>query len=142
MSRRLTEGSYSKTEFRTAIRRLYEESLVDGGADKFIDSVADSFLDYHDFQRVVKRTTQEAITYVNHVTRLVFNMGQQQCHRLRVEACEKTLAEMYSARFKADCRMMNLESKYAECHTKYSSSFFNGIPNIKVGDSTFSLRLK
>ena len=132
MARRLTEGSYSKTEFRTSVRRLYNESLVEGGADRFIESVADSFMDFHDFQRLVKRTTQEAITYINHITRLAFNMGQQQCHRIRAEACEKALAELYSPRFKSDCRMVSLESKYAECHSRYSGSFFNGIPNIKV----------
>ena len=132
MTRRLTDGNYSRSEFRSALKRLYNESLVDGGADKFVESLADSFLDFHDFQRLTKRTTQEAITYINHVTKLTFNMGQQQCHRLRIAACEKSLGELYMPRFKTDCRMSTLDAKYTECHERYSTSFFGGIPNIKV----------
>ena len=133
MARRLTEGNYSKSDFRNSIKRLYDESLMAGGADKFVESISESLLDYHDYQRLVKRVTQEAITYINHVTRLTFNMGQQQSHQLRAAACEKSLAELYMPQFKTDCRMTNLTARYAECHEKYSGSFFNGIPNIKVG---------
>ena len=132
MTRRLTDGNYCKSEFRSSLKRLYTESLLEGGADKFVDSLADSLMDFHDYQRLVKRVSQEAITYVNHVTRLTFNMGQQQCHRLRIAACEKALGDLYSPRFKTDCRMSTLDSKYLECHEKFSTSFFSGIPNIRV----------
>ena len=132
MTRRLTDGNYSKTEFRASMKRLYDESLVAGGAEKFVESLADSLLDFHDYQRLVKRNCQEAITYINHVTKLTFNMGQLQCHRQRVAACEKALSELYMPRFKSDCRMSALDAKYTECHERYSTSFFSGIPNLKV----------
>ena len=132
MNRRLTDGNYCKSEFRSSLKRLYNESLVDGGSDRFVESLADSLMDFHDYQRLVKRVTQEAITYVNHVTKLTFNMCQLQCHRLRVAACEKALSELYMPRFKTDCRLATLDAKYTECHERYSTSFFGGIPNIKV----------
>ena len=141
MTRRLTDGNYTKSEFRSSLKKLYDESLVDGGADKFVDSLADSLMDYHDYQRLVKRTCQEAVTYVNHVTKLTFNMGQLQCHRLRVAACEKSLSELYMPRFKTDCRMTALDARYTECHERYSTSFFNGIPNIKVTESYFETEI-
>ena len=136
MTRRLTDGNYCKSEYRAALKKLYVDSLVEGGAERFIDSLADSFLDYHDYQRLVKKVCQEAITYVNHVTKLTFNMGQMQCHRSRIAACEKSLSELYMPRFKADCRMDSLDAKYTECHERYSTSFFSGIPNIKVSHET------
>ena len=141
MTRRLTDGNYCKSEYRSALKKLYVDSLVDGGADRFVESLADSFMDYHDYQRLVKKVCQEAITYVNHVTKLTFNMGQMQCHRSRITACEKALGELYMPRFKTDCRMSSLDAKYTECHERYSTSFFNGIPNIKVMSGYACFRL-
>ena len=88
---------------------------------------------------IFKVNFSEAVGYITHLTKIIFNLCQMETFKDRVKMNEKTLVDLYKPNFACDTRLGTISNRLQTCHNHYYRSFTGGIPGLTV--SFFSLTL-